>query len=86
MKLWRLLINVVLVVLACAGVVWNESCYEGATVLGATAISVFASLGAALAGEFVGIVAEPGDFNKKSYLLSVVIGVVFAFILSLIVL
>lgn len=86
MKLWRLLINVLLVVLACAGVVWNESCYEGATVLGATAISVFASLGAALAGEFVGIVAEPGDFNKKNYLLSVVIGVVFAFILSLIVL
>lgn len=86
MKLWRLLINVLLVVLACAGVVWNESCYEGATVLGATGISVFAALGAALLGEFIGIVAEPGDFNKKSYLLSVVIGVVFAFILSLIVL
>lgn len=86
MKLWRLLINVLLVVLACAGVVWNESCYEGATVLGATAISVFASLGAALAGEFIGIVAEPGDFCKKSYFISVAIGVVFAIILSFIVL
>lgn len=86
MKLWRLLINVLLVVLACAGVVWNESCYEGATVLGATAISVFASLGAALAGEFIGIVAEPGDFNKGSYFISVAVGVVFAIILSFIVL
>jgi hypothetical protein len=86
MKLWRLLINVLLVVLACAGVVWNECCYEGATVLGATAISVFASLGAALAGEFIGIVAEPGDFCKKSYFISVAVGVVFAIILSFIVL
>ena len=86
MKLWRLLINVLLVVLACAGVVWNESCYEGATVLGATAISVFASLGAALAGEFIGIVAEPGDFNKGSYFVSVAVGAVFALVLSLIVL
>ena len=86
MKLWRLLINVLLVVLACAGVVWNESCYEGATVLGATAISVFASLGAALAGEFIGIVAEPGDFCKKSYFISVAVGVVFALVLSFIVL
>ena len=86
MKLWRLLINVLLVVLACAGVVWNESCYEGATVLGATAISVFASLGAALLGEFIGIVAEPGDFCKKSYFISVAVGVVLSIIISAIVL
>lgn len=86
MKLWRLLINVVLVAIAVACVVWQESTIGTATVLGTTGIGVIASLGAALAGEFIGIVAEPGDFNKKNYLLSVVIGVVFAFILSLIVL
>lgn len=85
MKIWRLLINVVLVVLACAGVVWQESSIETATAMGTTGIAIFASLGAALLGEFIGIVAEPGDFNKKSYWFSVAIGAVFALVLSLII-
>ena len=86
MKLWRLLINVLLVVLACAGVVWQANGEPTATVLGTTGIGVVASFGAALIGEFIGIVAEPGDFNKKSYFISVAVGAVFALILSLIVL
>ena len=86
MKLWRLLINVVLCILAVAGVVWQASGESTATVLGTTGIGVVASFGAALIGEFIGIVAEPGDFNKKSYFISVAIGAVFALVLSLIVL
>ena len=86
MKLWRLLVNVVLVVLAVAGIVWYASTEPDATVFYATGIATVASFGIALIGEFIGIVAEPGNFNKKSYFLSVAIGAVFALILSAIVL
>ena len=86
MKTWRLLINVVLVAIAVAGVVWQEASIGTATVLGATGIATIASLGAALAGEFVGVIIDRGDFCKKSYFISVAVGVVFALVLSLIVL
>lgn len=86
MKTWRLLINVVLVAIAVAGVVWQESTIGTATLLGATGIATIASLGAALAGEFVGVIIDRGDFCKKSYFISVAVGVVFAIILSFIVL
>lgn len=86
MKLWRLLVNVVFVVLAVAGVVWQESSIDTATVWGTVGISSIASLGAALLGEFIGIIAGKDNFNKWSYFASVAIGVVFALVLSLIVL
>ena len=86
MKLWRLLINVVLVAIAVAGVVWQEASIGTATVLGTTGIGVIASLGAALLGEFIGIIVGKDDFNKWSYFTSVAIGVVLAVIISLIVL
>lgn len=86
MKAWRLLINVVLVAIAVAGVVWQEASIGTATVLGTTGIGVIASLGAALGGEFVGVIIDRGDFCKKSYFISVAVGVVFAIILSFIVL
>ena len=86
MKLWRLLVNVVFVVLAVAGVVWQESNLGTATVCGTVGIASVASLGAALLGEFIGIIAGKDNFNKWSYFASVAIGVVFAIILSFIVL
>lgn len=86
MKIWRLLVNVFFVAIAVIGVIWQESSLGTATVWGAVGISTIASIGAALLGEFIGIVAEPGDFCKKSYFISVAVGVVFAIILSFIVL
>ena len=86
MKLWRLLVNVVFIVLAVAGVVWQESNLGTATGWGTVGIASVASLGAALLGEFIGIIAGKDNFNKWSYFASVAIGVVFAIILSFIVL
>ena len=86
MKLWRILVNVFFVAIAVAGVIWQESNLGIATVLGAIGIATIASLGAALAGEFVGVIIDRGDFCKKSYFISVAVGVVFALVLSLIVL
>lgn len=86
MKLWRVLLNVVLVVLGVAGIVWYTSSEPDATVFYAAGIATVASFGIAGIGEFIGIVAEPGDFCKKSYFISVAVGVVFAIILSFIVL
>lgn len=86
MKIWRLVLNVVLVILAVGGVVWQESVIDGATILGTTGISIFASLGAALLGELLGIIIGKDDFNKKSYFISAGVGVIIALILSAIVL
>lgn len=86
MKLWRILINVFFVAIAVIGVVWQESSLGTATVWGTVGISTVASLGAALLGEFIGIIVGKDDFCKKSYFISVAVGVVFAIILSFIVL
>lgn len=87
MKLWRVLLNVVLVVLAVAGILWYTASIEpDATVFYATGIATVASFGVALIGEFIGIVVGIDDFNKGSYFVSVAVGVVFAIILSFIVL
>jgi hypothetical protein len=86
MKTWRLLINVFFVAIAVAGVIWQESNLGTATVWGAVGIATVASLGAALLGEFIGIIVGKDDFCKKSYFISVAVGVVFALVLSLIVL
>lgn len=86
MKLWRILVNVFFVAIAVIGVIWQESNLGTATVWGTVGISSIASLGAALLGEFVGIIAGKDNFNKWSYFASVAIGVVFAIILSFIVL
>lgn len=86
MKIWRLLVNVFFVAIAVIGVIWQESTVGTATVWGAVGIAAIASLGAALLGEFVGIIAGKDDFGKWSYFTSVAIGVVFAIILSFIVL
>ena len=86
MKIWRLLVNVFFVMLAVAGVVWQESSIDTATVLGTVGIATVASLGAALLGEFIGIIAGKDDFNKWSYFISVTIGVVLSVIISAIVL
>lgn len=85
MNLWRLLINVVLVLLAVAGVVWQEASIDTSSAMGAAGIAIVASFGAALMGEFFGIIFGLGDFDKKTYFLSVAIGAVMAVILSLIV-
>lgn len=86
MKLWRVLLNVVLVVLAVSGIVWYTSSEPDATVFYATGIATVASFGVALIGEFIGIVVGLDDFNKGSYFISVAVGAVFALVLSLIVL
>lgn len=86
MKIWRILVNVFFVAIAVIGVVWQESSLGTATVWGTVGISTVASLGAALLGEFIGIIVGKDDFSKWGYLTSVVIGVVFAVIISLIVL
>lgn len=86
MKLWRVLLNVVLVVLGVAGIVWYASTEPDATVFYATGIATVASFGVALIGEFIGIVVGLDDFNKGSYFISVAVGAVFALVLSLIVL
>lgn len=86
MKLWRVLLNVVLVVLAVSGIVWYTSSEPDATVFYATGIATVASFGVALIGEFIGIIVGLDDFNKGSYFVSVAVGVVFAIILSFIVL
>lgn len=85
MKIWRLLVNVFFVMLAVAGVVWQESSLETATVWGTVGIASVASFGAALLGEFIGIIAGKDNFNKWSYFTSVVVGVVLSIIISLIV-
>lgn len=85
MKLWRVLLNVVLVVLGVAGIVWYTSSEPDATVFYTTGIATVASFGIALIGEFVGIIVGLDDFNKGSYFISVAVGVVFALVLSLIV-
>ena len=85
MKLWRVLLNVVLVVLGVAGIVWYASTEPDATVFYATGIATVASFGIAGIGEFIGIVAGLDDFNKGSYFISVAVGAVFALVLSLIV-
>ena len=86
MKIWRLLVNVFFVAIAVIGVIWQESSLGTATVLGTVGIATIASLGAAILGEFIGIIAGKDDFNKGSYFISVAVGVVFAIILSFIVL
>ena len=86
MKFWRVLLNVVLVVLGVAGIVWYASTEPDATVFYATGIATVASFGIAGIGEFVGVIIDRGDFCKKSYFISVAVGVVFALVLSLIVL
>lgn len=78
--------NVFFVAIAVIGVVWQESSLGTATLLGTVGIATVASLGAALLGEFIGIIAGKDNFNKWSYFASVAIGVVFAIILSFIVL
>lgn len=85
MKFWRVLLNVVLVVLGVAGIVWYASTEPDATVFYATGIATVASFGIAGIGEFIGIVAGLDDFNKGSYFISVAVGAVFALVLSLIV-
>ena len=85
-KLWRVLLNVVLVVLAVSGIVWYTSSEPDATVFYTTGIATVASFGIAGIGEFIGIVVGLDDFNKGSYFISVAVGVVFALVLSLIVL
>ena len=86
MKIWRLLVNVFFVMLAVAGVVWQESSIDAATVWGTVGIATVASLGAAILGEFIGSIAGKDDFNKWSYFISVAIGVVLSIITSVIVL
>ena len=86
MKLWRVLLNVVLVVLGVSGIVWYTSSEPDATVFYTTGIATVASFGVALIGEFIGIIVGLDDFNKGSYFISVAVGVVFALVLSLIVL
>lgn len=86
MKLWRVLLNVVLVVLGVSAIVWYASTEPNATVFYATGIATVASFGVALIGEFIGIVVGIDDFNKGSYFISVAVGAVFALVLSLIVL
>ena len=85
-KLWRVLLNVVLVVLAVSGIVWYTSSEPDATVFYTTGIATVASFGVALIGEFIGIIVGLDDFNKGSYFTSVAVGAVFALVLSLIVL
>lgn len=85
MKLWRVLLNVVLVVLAVSGIVWYTSSEPDATVFYTTGIATVASFGIAGIGEFIGIVVGVDDFNKGSYFVSVAVGAVFALVLSLIV-
>ena len=86
MKLWRVLLNVVIVVLGVSAIVWYASTEPNATVFYATGIATVSSLGLALIGEFIGIVVGIDDFNKGSYFISVAVGAVFALVLSLIVL
>ena len=85
MKLWRVLLNVVLVVLGVAGIVWYTSSEPDATVFYTTGIATVASFGIAGIGEFIGIIVGLDDFNKGSYFISVAVGAVFALVLSLIV-
>lgn len=85
-KLWRVLLNVVLVVLAVSGIVWYTSSEPDATVFYTTGIATVASFGIAGIGEFIGIIVGLDDFNKGSYFVSVAVGAVFALVLSLIVL
>ena len=86
MKIWRILVNVFFVAIAVIGVVWQESSLGTATVWGTVGIATIASLGAALLGEFVGIIVGKDNFNKCSYFASVAIGVVLSIIISAIVL
>ena len=85
-KFWRVLLNVVIVVLGVAGIVWYASTEPNATVFYSAGIATVSSFGLAIIGELLGIIIGKDDLNSGSYFLSVAIGAVLAVIISLIVL
>lgn len=86
MKTWRLILDIVVIAMAVTGVVLYTANEPTATVFGATGLATITALGVGLLGELLGILIGKDDFSTKTYFVSVAVGVVFALVLSLIVL
>lgn len=85
MKIWRLVLDIIVVVTIVTGVVAYNSNDSTATVLAVTGLGAISALGAGLIGELAGVLIGKDDFSTKAYLISVAAGAVFALVLSLII-